>query len=354
MVSLAETRRVFIEAADPAELWRDVYRADDMDAMRDLVRAVMGDVRRKPSWSLGWNVVTRLAYAALYKPFGHFMPESDHFARLLDTPRPDMAGLQRLYTLAHAGCSSVMAWDKVAARMVHFRSLDWPSAPAIARASRVLDGVRADGEVAFRAVGILGMVGLLTAVKPGFSVSINFAPWSGASLSLNSDPTFLVRRLMEAGADSYAEARRVIEGWRPGAPVFISLCGIQRGEACVFEFGAAWDGQGPWHVVEMGEGEVLVQTNHFADGGPFARHRVAQAPEAAWDDPAWDAHGIRQTSRARKTLIEQGLSDAQEEGLDNALRRVFARRPVWSHETAQWARMIPATGGLDAWVRGAA
>ncbi|MBF0561169.1 MAG: hypothetical protein HQL37_03925, partial [Alphaproteobacteria bacterium] len=334
---LRETRRVFIDATDPDGVWADITRSSDVEAMQGLVTAIMADVRRKPSWSVGWSIATKFAYHVIYKPFGFYMAESDHFARLLGpdlVSKPDMAGLQRLYTLAHAGCSTVLAWDERQNRMIHFRSLDWPSAGAIARATRIYAGTRQDGSTAFSAVGILGMVGLLTAVKPGFSVAINFAPWSGTSFSLNADPTFLVRQLMTSGVTSYQEAFRVIECWRPGAPVFLSLCGVAKGEGCVFEFGAAWDRHGPYHPIPLEEQNFLIQTNHFDESGPFARQNRPQAENVPWDDPAWDVHSILKTSVARKSLIEQALRTAYDSAPtfdpEAVLREVFPRRPLWN------------------------
>ncbi|CAA7618884.1 conserved exported hypothetical protein [Candidatus Terasakiella magnetica] len=357
-VALGETRRIFLDEAEPAALWADVARPQDLDAMRSLVRAVMADVHRKPSWSAGWNIATKFAYHAIYKPFGFYMAESDHFAALLGSEpvaKSDMAGLQRLYTLAHAGCSTVMAWDETHQRMLHFRSLDWPSAGAIAQATRLYAGTRKDGAVAFSAAGILGMVGILTAVKPGFSVAINFAPWTGTSFSLNADPTFLIRQLMASAVTSYHDAHRVIAAWNPGAPVFISLCGIAKGEAAIFEFGAAWDDHGPCHAIALGEGDFMIQTNHFDPSGPFARHNRPQAAASPWGDPAWDAHTILETSVARKALIREALGTAYGGNrgfdLEAVLRAVFIRRPIWNCETAQWVAMIPASGEMRAWVR---
>lgn len=354
---VTEMRAIDLDAGQPGRCWAEIDQTEDLADLRGLARAVMGDIRSKRSWGLAWTAGTTLAYHFAYRPFGLHLPESDHFARLVGTDilsPADMAGLQRLYTLAHAGCSTVMAWDRAQSRMVQFRSLDWPSAGAIARATRIFVG-RTGDRTAFAAAGILGMAGFLTAVKPCFSMAINFAPWRGPSLSPHADPTFLVRQLMASPIATYHEAYRVIASWRPGAPVFISLCGIDRGEACVFEFGAAWNRGGRCHAVPMGEGDYLIQTNHFSSGSPFARHARAQASHTAWDDAGWDAHGILQTSHARRMLIDQHLRAAYGEpgefDIDATLRTIFAKRPVWNHETAQWVRMVPKSGDIRAWVR---
>lgn len=353
-VELTKARRIRLDAPDPAGRWADLGHAEDLADMRGLARAVMGDIRKKKSWAIAWKLATKVAYAGIYKPFGYYMDDSDHLAGEIGSDilaRSDMAGLQRLYTLAHAGCSTVMAWDRVNERMVHFRSLDWPSAPAIAKATRIYVG-QAGGKDVFSAAGLLGMVGFLTAVKPGFSVAINFAPWNGTSFSLNADPTFLIRRLMSSSAASYAEAYGEIAAWRPGAPVFISLCGVAKGEACIFEFGA----RGACHPIPMAEQDYLIQTNHFAPGSPFERNNKPQGEALPWDDEGWDGRAILETSLARRALIDDRLSAAYAGGgafdLNDVLNDAYGRRPVWNCETAQWVMMVPRSGDIRAWVRG--
>lgn len=342
-----------LDAADPAARWADFQRPEDVAALRRLAAAMMADIGRKRLWRVAWRLASRAAYGALYRPFGHYVTDSDHLAQLAghDVVAPaDMAGLQRLYTLSHAGCSSVMAWDEAAGRMVHFRSLDWPSAEHIADATRIVAGRRGGREV-YTAAGILGMVGVLTAVKPGFSVCINYAPWRGPSCSLNVDPSFLLRRLMDSPVDNYADAAREISGWRPAAPVFISLCGVARGEACIFEFGAAWHRR-RCHAIAMDGRDWLIQTNHFAGGSPFAAHTIVQAPHRPWDHLDWDQHSIRATSRARHRLLDDSLRAGHGVlPLGESLRRAFARRPVWNRQTAQWVEMVPATGEMQLWAR---
>lgn len=347
-------RSLDLDGTTAAARWTDFDRPEDVAALRRLAGAMMGDVNRKPLWRLVWRVASKVAYVALYRPFGHYVADSDHLAALAGhdmlTP-PDMAGLQRLYTLCHAGCSSVMAWDAAAGRMMHFRSLDWPSAPAIADASRVVVA-RRGGQDAYAAAGIVGMVGLLTAVKPGFSVCINYAPWRGPSCSFNVEPSFLLRQLMDSPLATYDDAARAIAAWRPAAPVFVSLCGIARGEACVFEFGAAWHGGGRCHRRGMGDGDWLIQTNHFVEDGPFARHVAGQAPHQPWDHDGWDDHSIRATSRARHRLLDDSLRTRHGgRTLQESLFEVFSRRPVWNRQTAQWVEMVPATGSLRLWTR---
>lgn len=355
---LRKTLRVFHQARKPEEIWRDLLgNADHLDAARTLGRAIMDDIGHKPSWSAAWRVGARIAYELIYRPVGLYRAESDHLAVAIgrDVLSPaDLAAMQRLYTVTHAGCSTVMAWDKARSRMIHFRCLDWPSTDAIANASRIFIGCDDHGATTYQAVGIVGMVGLLTAVKPGFSVAVNFAPWRGPSLSLRVDPTFLMRQLMESDAASFDDAVASIRSWRPSAPVYISLCGTKQREAAVFEFGAAWS-RPDCHVNWIGDRDFLVQTNHFHAASPFARQNAEPAPSRDWDHPDWDAETLRRTSTARRVLIEERLGAAYAESpdfdIEAALREIYGQRPVWNHETAQWAMMVPETGEVRAWTR---
>ena len=152
---------------------------------------------------------------------------------------------------------------------------------------------------------------------------------------------------------TYEEAFREIATWKPGSPVFISLCGVAQGEAAIFEFGAAWDGHGRYNVVPMGNQPFLIQTNHFDERGPFAGNTKPQIVDAS--DAEWDAHKILATSTARKAVLKGALTDAYSRpkafDLKAALQNAFLRRPIWNHETSQWVMMFPGTGETRIWVR---
>jgi len=71
--------------------------------------------------------------------------------------------------------------DAPTARMVHFRTLDW-GMEALRRVAVTLAFVRRrGGPVVARALSYVGFVGVLTAVRPGLSVSLNFRPTHDAS-----------------------------------------------------------------------------------------------------------------------------------------------------------------------------
>lgn len=65
--------------------------------------------------------------------------------------------------------------------MMHFRTLDW-SMPALRDAIVQFNFIETtDGDVVARTVGYVGFVGVLTGVRKGLSVSLNFRPYHNAS-----------------------------------------------------------------------------------------------------------------------------------------------------------------------------
>ena len=233
-----DRRTVYYASQDPAKIWGEVLKLD-LNELKDLSiamkEAVFGSGPKK--WVI--NRLAALLYAFVYEHWGNFIHESDHIATRVGILSPQqMAFVQRQYTLAHAFCSTTTVWDEERREMVCMRSLDWAGSNEIAKGTRIFDFVNADGTGVAEVAGIAGMVGVLTGVRKGFSVAINYSPWKN-SAQFYSDPTFRLRELLQdESVDTYEEALGAVKSWRLGAPCFVTLCGVRRGEACVIEFGA--------------------------------------------------------------------------------------------------------------------
>ncbi|MSO93110.1 MAG: hypothetical protein EXQ86_06890 [Rhodospirillales bacterium] len=350
VVPVADRRIVNFRVKEPRERWAGLLRErHDIAALRALAKAMKvhmeNDFLLRTAWRIGSPALYHLAYAdrALY------IEDSDYFADILGADvltRAQMAVLQHQYTLAHAFCSTVIAYDERAGGMVHFRSVDWPMSMEIAMASRIYDFRDDNGSIAFSAAGILGMVGVLSAIGEGFSVAINYAPWREGSASFDPDPTLLLRRLME-GDDmrTYRQAYDAIGRWRPGAPVFVSLCGVRAGEGCVFEFGLGRDGKSNVNCIEIDNRRFLVHTNHFAAGSPFAAENPRQVL-AVEIDRTWNHYRLRETSEIRRRMIVRDLEASGSAGLEETLMKTYSQEPIWNCETAQWVMMTPRTGRI--------
>ncbi|MCW8962569.1 MAG: hypothetical protein OQL16_02140 [Gammaproteobacteria bacterium] len=336
-------RQVYYQEQRPIDVWHEVL-SNDADEIHNLCNEM-----RQLVFSVGipkWLVVlsAKILYHVVYKRWGHYIKESDHIASTCKGISPSLlAFLQRQYTLSHMGCSVVMAWDEQNNEMLAFRSLDWQGSNDIARSTRQYHFVNDEGEEVAKVAGVAGMVGVLTGVKPGFSIAINFAPWK-RSAQFKSDPTFLIRKLLEdPDIVDYQSAYEQIKTWVVGSPCFISLCGVNKGEAAVFELGA----RQLMHVRDMGEKSFIVQTNHYDQStSPFTKHNAPPIPGGGDDDELYHSALMPNSQRRQELITRELQSMSSVESKEEVLKRIFVRPPVLNWETAQWVVMRPGTGSM--------
>jgi hypothetical protein len=265
-----------------------------------------------------------------------------------------MALLQRLYSWSTfpVGCTSAAYRDGDA--MYHVRCLDWEEpGREIARATRIYDFRRA-GRTWFRAVGVLGMVGLLSGVRPGaFSVSINWAPSRSLPWFLR-DPTIRLREVLDDPAvRTYEQAVQALAASSLAGPVFFTVVGAAPGEAVVVECAKPR----PWrvrsHLRRMDpRGGVLVQTNHYDPGGANRevnrqrQLRDLDEPDAGYSVP------LRRSSRQRREAMERRLAGLRGQALADPvadLRACLDTVPVRNHATRQQMVLVPASGEIHLW-----
>lgn len=341
--AVSHERAVFIEASTPEEIWKEVLEQDKQtivslfNAMRQLVYEV-----GVPKWLVELSAAG--LYHGIYRWWGHYVKESDYFADHFSplVSHSLMAFLQRQYTLAHMGCSVVMAWDDQAQQMVHYRSLDWKGAEDIALATRRFKFINAKGNEVAKVAGVAAMMGVLTGVKQGFSISINYAPWK-RSARFQSDPTFKIRQLLEdESINSFEAALEAVKTWKVGSPCFISLCGVLKGEAAVVELSTS----SRVHVRHMGEKEYLVQTNHYdLQSSPFVEHNETPYTESM-NEQEWYEGELLQHSQQRACVLEEAM--AKRDGpLCNALNSAYLQVPVLNWESAQLVVMRPKNADMD-------
>ncbi len=343
-IEIRQRRVVRPHAPDPADVWGDLL-AQDAQAMTRLSTAM-----RTLLYEPGGRVPHRLAqlatawvYPWLRRHGGRFLAETDHLAdRLGVLTRAQMAFVQRQYTLAHAGCTTAVYRDPELREFVCFRSLDWPAAEHLGEASRILEWQSEDGHTLGLAAGVAGMVGALTVARPGWCAVINASPMR-RSIWRGEDPTFLLRdALSDPALRSYDDALKHCLGWKPSSPFFLTLAGAEA--ACAIEYGRR-----SVHQRSIAHQGVLVQTNHHADGGPFA----GANPRARFEAVAARAYAmpLMASSRQRFEHVTEHMArrDNGQSAL-SAFQRVWAEPPVWNHETAQWVWIRPATGEMRLWV----
>lgn len=340
---VTKERKVYCKAEKASEVWKEVVE-HDAGAMRELCDAMsrlVFDVG-VPKWLV--LLSAKLLYHSVYKRCGHYIKESDYLAlECSDMSASLMAFLQRQYTLAHMGCSVVVLWDETKEQMLCFRSLDWKGADDIAHSTRRFSFVNEKDKEIAQVAGITAMVGVLTGAKKGFSVAINYAPWK-RSAKFKSDPTFLIRQLLEdESITDYKSAQDNVKHWKVGSPCFISLCGVNRGEACVIELGSEEN----VHVREMGEEGFLIQTNHYdLISSPFTEHNEPRYTDEM-SEKEWYSSELLRNSQEREKIIKQKLHEESDLPMEQRLIEIYKKVPVLNWETAQWVLMRPASGEID-------
>src|SRR5262249_15756137 len=200
----------------------------------------------------------RWVFARLYEAFGGlYRGEIAAWAEALGVSHGTVTMLNCAYELSHVrlprlfGCTTGVCWAD-GLGMVHLRTLDWPLAGmgAAARLFRFHRGARE-----FVAVGVPGQVSVLSGMLPGaYSPPINWAP-PAARPAFDFGPAFLLRDTLE-NCDSYGAAVEALRRTRLSTSVFFTVCGTERGQACIIE-----RTQRAAAVREMAE-PALTQANH--------------------------------------------------------------------------------------------
>lgn len=346
LIEDTDVRNVYYSKETPAEIWKNLT-ADDIKSISELSEAMKKLVYSKcPSWII--NGLAKLLYQGLYQKHGLFIDESDFFADQSGCiSRALMAFLQRQYTLAHAACSTTCMWDEQKKEMVCVRSLDWDGADDLAKCSRIFKFFDDESsEPTFQAAGVAGMAGILTGMKKGFSLCINYAPWHFGA-RFKPDPLFAIRKLLQDETiQTYSEAKQYVEQWKIGAPCFITICGQEKGEACVIECGTHKS-----HTRQIGDNRFIVQTNHFdPDESPFRHHNkkfYKQSPPGK--ECGWYYSDLLKNSGERRKQIEAHLQTIplNTEYLAENILKTYLVPPVLNFETAQWVVMRPKSKSLQ-------
>lgn len=346
---------VFDFDAPPAARWRAfVEHADSARDMRDFVKAA----REASLENLGFlaetklNAAAALLYCGAYSHFGHYVEESDALANQLamdGVGRPVMAFLQRVYSLAHLGCTAAaVPVGRRGDGMRLVRSMDWEKpATEMGRVTRILDH-REGGQLIYRTVGALGMCGHLSAVKAGVgAVTINWAATTeGAGFFM--DPTLRLREVMESrGTRDFVSLVKALKAKSLAAPVFFTVCGPKWGQAAVLEYSGPQSREWRERPVQSDD-EALVQSNHFIASEWLVRDdpRPGLNPE--------DAAGLKleESSWARKARMEEqiaALSPMERLDPQTLFTHVLSEMPVLNKYSRQQMVLNPVDGTVVAW-----
>ena len=142
--------------------------------------------------------------------------------------------------------------------------------------------------------------------------------------------------------NDYKTAQDKVKSWDVGSPCFISLCGVKKGEACVVELGSD-----AVYVREMGDKNLLIQTNHYdLESSPFTQHNE-KPYEENMNEPKWYSSELLKNSQKRKEIMIETLSKDSDIEMKDRLIELYKNVPVLNYETAQWTLMKPSTGEIE-------
>ncbi len=168
-----------------------------------------------------------------------YYQEIKGIAQQLDLPVGKVALMQLSYEIFSYCTSIVVEKDGVP---LHFRSMDWDM-KELAPMTIDLEFVRR-GQTMFVGTGWPGLVGIMTGMKPGaFSVSINYRR-TGDGMMTNFTSavkshwpvSFLIRHVLTS-THKYRDARTMCKVAKLIAPTYITLVGVNSGQACVLTRG---------------------------------------------------------------------------------------------------------------------
>jgi hypothetical protein len=321
-----------LEKPEP-ERWAPVISAEKAAADR-LVQEAATVFARVPE-------LVRWVFARLYRSSGGlYREEIAAWADALGVSVGTATILNCAYELSHLhwprifGCTTGLRWlDGFG--LVHVRSLDWPLA-TMGSATRLFRFCR--GQREFVSVGVPGQVGVLSGMLPlAYSVTINWAP-PGSFPSFDFGPTFLLRDTLET-CDSYDAAVETLARTRLSTSVFYTVCGTQKGQACVIERTQTKA------VLRQMAAPALVQANHYvADQFMKCNEEIREVEEG---EEEFSLEG----STRRAGALNTALTDASPGcGLDEAANTLNSPH-VLNQFTCQQMVFCPRTGEVKVWRR---
>jgi hypothetical protein len=313
---------------DEAHRWDEVISQDKAIAGQ-IVQDLATEFERFPE-------ILRWIFARLYQVFGGlYIGEIRAWADALGVSLGTATMLNCAYELSHLrlpkafGCTAGVFWAD-GLGMMHVRTLDWPL-PSMAEATRLFRFRQGARE--FVTVGVPGQVSVLSGMLPGvYSVTINWAPPTSRP-TFDFGPAFLLRDTLER-CDSYGAAVEVLRRTPLSTSVFFTLCGTERGQACVIERTQRAA------AVRQLVGPVLAQANHHVDTR-FVRnnHVLAEVEE----------EGFHEDSGRRAEVLNRALSEVCSLRSLDEVGGVLNGAPVLNRYTVQRMAFCPRTGDVKTW-----
>src|SRR5438445_9285838 len=318
-----------IDLSKPAAArWTEVIAKEKAVAGR-LVQEAAAEFEKVPE-------ILRRLFAHLYQTRGGlYRDEIVAWAEGLGVTLGTATMLNCAYELSHLrvpkllGCTAGVRWiDGLG--MVHLRTLDWPL-PSITEATRLFRFRRGSRE--FVVVGACGHVGVLSGMLPkAYSVTINWAPPADLP-TFDFGPTFLLRDTLEK-CDTFDDAVNRLRDTRLSTSVFFTICGAEKGQACVIE-----RTQREAVIRPLADG-VVVQANHHL-ASKFVKNNKTLAEV---EEESFEGDSVCRVEALDRALRESGASCSLED-----LTALLNRPPVLNQYTCQQMIFSPTTSAVFVW-----
>jgi hypothetical protein len=313
-----------------AARWSEVI-AQERASARRLVEEAAHEFEKVPE-------VLRWVFAHLYQIMGGFyQAEIAAWAEGIGVSLGTATMLNCAYELSHLrrpkflGCTAGVRWiDGLG--MVHLRTLDWPL-PSIAGATRLFRFRQGSRE--FLVIGACGHVGVLSGMLPGvYSVTINWAPPAGFP-TFDFGPTFLLRDTLEKCV-SFEEAVKTLRDTRLSTSVFFTICGAEKGQACVIE-----RTQREAVIRPIKDGVVAQANHHIADRFIKNNKTLAEVEEESFE-----ADSVCRMETLGRALRESSCACSLDE-----IANFLNQPPLLNQYTCQQMIFCPTTGAVCIWPR---
>lgn len=312
-IRLGPPASVWLETGDPARRLGEL-----LDAEQPHFAALVAELLRQVPWGARGAVrllARQWAQSRFALPRACLAECTWLAARVPGLSPAELALMQSQYGLVAMlrgllpGCAVSAHWDATTPGWRFIRNLDWGSGPlhaAFARATCRQYWRWADGTLAAEVIGFAGMLGVVTARRfdaagqPSWAVALNACPWRGWAWRPGTEPTLLLRELLESRAEEdFSRAAAWLAAARLRHPCLVTLVGRAADEALAFDYPP---GAAPF--LRRAEDGVLITTNQWAAGAPAARHNPWPRPDDAESDD------LLRTSRSRDAELRAAAAGA--------------------------------------------
>ena len=329
-----EVRRYEVCLDGPAKRRWSAVIDGEKEVAEELIEEVQEDLRRIPAHLRALAMVARpLLSRFVGTPL---IDEIVLWASELGYTIPDLVLANCAYEVSHVvaralrpfGCTAGILKTKNGP--VHVRNLDWP-VEALGPATVLLDYTRG-GATAFVAVGVVGLVGVLSGMVPGeYSVSLNWAPPTSLPKA-RIGPAFLLRQVLEE-CDTFADAVSMLSTTRLATSAFFMVCGRTNEQAVVVE-------RTPnKYAVRRSGGRVMAQANHF-ETREFKRYNACGNQNSRADS----------IDRAYQLLCAMSEFEGSRVGAESAAG-FLDEDPILNDETVQQMVFTPRDSKMLVWRR---